>query len=123
MNEVKGKPDAEKMAQLIADLNRDIGIDEILRTLPYTETEIDHILANVKIDWDAIQNKPKSETTLSSRSDGIKEVQLQFTAADYSLFIEALEPLGRHYLSESVTDTVLKSVLSDFKRLKESTEK
>jgi len=54
MNEVRGKADTFKMGELIKDLNNSFGMDFILDSMPMTEIEINNMLGNASIDWDAV---------------------------------------------------------------------
>lgn len=57
MNEVKGKADDQLMAKLVASLAQGIDLAELEKNLPYTKNELEHFIANAKIDWDAISSE------------------------------------------------------------------
>lgn len=51
-NELKGKADPVAMSHLLHDLKNQVGIEDILSSLPFTQTEVKTLLADVDIEWD-----------------------------------------------------------------------
>lgn len=70
LNEVKGKPDDQALAKLMADLAQNIDISILAKTLPYTEDELKHLIADSKIDWDAVQPGMDNTTPTPDPEEG-----------------------------------------------------
>lgn len=58
MNETRGQADSKKLAELIANLNESISLDQLTVALPYTLDQLQHMVADVKVDWEKINAKP-----------------------------------------------------------------
>jgi len=44
-NEIKGKPDAYRLGEMLAELTASLGVDAIVQVWPYTPAEIQHLVA------------------------------------------------------------------------------
>lgn len=56
MNETKGEPQRDKLVELLKDLEKSVGVEELLKALPYQESEINDFLKSVKVDWSAVND-------------------------------------------------------------------
>ena len=75
LNETKGEPDRVELARLVAELSKDIDLDDLKIALPYPEEEIDAMLKLADFDWSEYDNpeEPPGE------DDEIKVVIGQYT--------------------------------------------
>jgi hypothetical protein len=60
MNETRGKADIEKLSELLSDLDDDLGMEDLLKSLPYHEKELEAMIKESEVDWDGIGSKPAS---------------------------------------------------------------
>lgn len=66
MNEVKGKADSSILADLLRDLEKDIGKEALLAAMPYSQVELDTYLNSAGIDWDSLGKKDPLATDSDS---------------------------------------------------------
>ncbi len=52
MNETRGEADKIELAQLLADINADMGLEELGVGLPYDEVELNELVKLADINWD-----------------------------------------------------------------------
>lgn len=69
MNETKGKPNQDKLSELIKSLSVEVNIDELIKNLPYQSDEIQGMISHVEVDWESI--KPISPPEKSESSNPI----------------------------------------------------
>lgn len=55
MNETKGKPNQDKLSELIKSLSTQMSVDDLIKNLPYQGDEIQGMISHVEVDWAAIQ--------------------------------------------------------------------
>jgi len=67
LNETRGSADTAELSALLADIRDDLG-DELGVGLPYTETELEHLLSMGEYDWDAITG-PVDDSEFDSDDD------------------------------------------------------
>jgi hypothetical protein len=68
LNGTKGQNDPQKLAILVQGLAQAVPVDELLRSLPYTQGELDGLLSDGKIDWDSVQD-PQAEGVPEEHGD------------------------------------------------------
>lgn len=61
---------------------------------------------------------PDGSPDMKSGSDGVKQVQLFFGAAQHSEFMQKIDDLAKIYKTDNVTDTVMASIRADHKTKK-----
>ena len=63
LNEVRGKADSQLMADLLMDIEKQIGREELERIMPFTEIEIDHFINTALLDFESISSQePKNDS-------------------------------------------------------------
>jgi hypothetical protein len=70
-NETKFESDKKKLAEVIRDLNQEFGIDDLVKTLPYSSQDIENMQAALDFQWeneDAL--KPSSDASDSYEDSG-----------------------------------------------------
>lgn len=90
MNETRGRADELKLGKLIADLQKKIPLEEILKNLPYQKDELDHFVALSAIDWD------KVDASLGKGHQGSGEPWMEFKIVlPESLYNQWVDQLNR----------------------------
>lgn len=77
MNEVKGKADDKLMGELLLAIEAGIGLEELLKNIPFTEDEFKLLTTTVEVDWD----KLREETVRS-----VEDTQEQLKNLDEIIF-------------------------------------
>lgn len=53
-NETRGKSDPTLLQTLLKELEKDVGIEDLIKSLPMQQVEIEAMLANASVDWNEI---------------------------------------------------------------------
>lgn len=74
LNEIKGRPDSQKLAALLADLTAKVGIDPLTELLPYSETDINDLVATVSTDLEELGKIPVQAHERTKTSETVRKV-------------------------------------------------
>lgn len=69
MNETRGEADKIELAQLLAGINRDLGLEELQLGLPYTDTELEELIALADVDWDSFDLNGNDDESSNDNND------------------------------------------------------
>lgn len=56
LNETRGEARRDKLGELLKDLEGSVGLEELLQTLPFSQSEIRNLTDSIQIDWTKIEN-------------------------------------------------------------------
>lgn len=59
LNETRGEVDATLLGTLLADLSKELDVEELMKGLRYDEAEMQHLLSLADVDWDSFA-KPEA---------------------------------------------------------------
>lgn len=55
MNETRGRADDTLMSKLVLELKSEVGMEDLTRLLPYTEMELETMVAKAEVNWDEVK--------------------------------------------------------------------
>lgn len=74
LNSLKGKNNQDKLAELLNSLKNEVSVEELIRTMPYQESEIQAMISHTEIDWKSIEAEIKQPQVLQTVLDKPKIV-------------------------------------------------
>lgn len=95
LNETRGEHDVVAVGTLLAQLrNEDVELDELLRGLPYSTTELQHLLSLADEDWERFTgDAPEPPDDPDTARETISFV-LDFTTAQHQRFMSKVRRAG-----------------------------
>jgi ParB/RepB/Spo0J family partition protein len=78
LNELKGRPNVDNLASLIAGLDAQLGREEIVQNLPYSAQAIDDMINTLEFDWKTFEAEDDEVPTVDGKID---MVRLEFRVA------------------------------------------
>ncbi|QDP63660.1 MAG: hypothetical protein Unbinned3987contig1001_36 [Prokaryotic dsDNA virus sp.] len=85
-NETKFKSDPIKLSEIITELNNEFDIEELQKTLPYTEDEIKNMLEVGEFNWDNFEVEDLSDTFSDDKFD--KTINVKVSEETYKRWLE-----------------------------------
>jgi ParB/RepB/Spo0J family partition protein len=87
-NETRGEADIGRMGKLLAELNDELGDDDaaLRAALPFTESELKHLLDIGNVDWDAWAKNNPPAPRRSRQDPTMREVVLLFNDDEHQQF-------------------------------------
>lgn len=107
LNETTGDPDIVLLGRLLAELQED---EDFRIALPYTETELAHLLSLGADDWDAFADGDPDPDPLPDDGPEMKDVTLTLTLQEYDQFRGFVMILEKELGTRGTGATVLKVV-------------
>lgn len=74
MNELSGSPEIDELAILLADLDESIGRDVLVDNMPFTEEQIDDLIATIDFSWTNFEAEEDEEEA----GEAVHMVRLEF---------------------------------------------
>tara|TARA_R100000995_G_C3471544_1_gene118574 strand:+ start:420 stop:1064 length:645 start_codon:yes stop_codon:yes gene_type:complete len=102
-NETKFESDSIKMAELISTLTKEFPADELAKTMPYSEEQIQKMTELTKFDWSQYDSEKEIDTFGDTEFN--KEIKLQVTEETFARWEELkarVEKIGGYATDEKV---------------------
>mgnify|MGYP003111031619 FL=1 len=91
-NETKFESDNIELAQRVKELTEEFKIEELVKTLPYTEIEIDNFSKLTDFDWEQYESEDLSDTF--SDTEYNKTINVKVTGETYKRWLELRDRLN-----------------------------
>tara|TARA_Y100000401_G_scaffold23676_1_gene16189 strand:+ start:1849 stop:2505 length:657 start_codon:yes stop_codon:yes gene_type:complete len=91
-NETKFESDNIELAQRVKELTEEFKIEELVKTLPYTEVEIDNFSKLTDFDWEQYESEDLSDTF--SDTEYNKTINVKVTGETYKRWLELRDRLN-----------------------------
>jgi hypothetical protein len=91
-NETKFDTDSITLAQRVKELTEEFKIEELVKTLPYTEVEIDNFSKLTDFDWEQYETEDLSDTF--SDTEYNKTINVKVTGETYKRWLELRDRLN-----------------------------
>jgi ParB/RepB/Spo0J family partition protein len=95
LNETRGSANPADLGKLLADLQRSMSVDELVRGMPYTRTEVEDLIGLSSFDWDAYKANPLKPEVTQPQEDAWVELNVTLPEAVYERLVEVRADVER----------------------------
>jgi hypothetical protein len=89
LNELHGQYDVVDLAKLVAGLNKEVGLDELVRDLPFETQELENLIATATFDMDSLKKPDKGDD--AGDDDQWKELKFIVSVAQAEIIDGAIK--------------------------------
>lgn len=110
LNETTGDADVALLSKLLNDLQATYEEDEFRLALPYSDNELEHLLALAQLDWDEFVRQPQEIEQVSFDSEALVELVLLYSPAQREQLDVWLKMIAKGERTDGVSETVYAAI-------------